>query len=256
MVEDRVRALAGGASWRLVWRNEVGGLTYEFGTASDRRFFKWAPSGSGLDLSAEVVRLRWAAEWTTVPQVIDAGADTDGSWLVTAALEGENAVESRWIANPERAVAAIGRGLRALHDALPVAACPFSWSAADRVADAHRRATAGLINPAVFHAEHQHLAVQDALGLVAHPPEVDRLVVCHGDACAPNTLLDAAGKVSGHVDLGALGVADRWADLAVATWSATWNYGPGWDAALLAAYGSNLDPQRTAYYRLLHDLGP
>jgi aminoglycoside phosphotransferase len=36
-------------------------------------------------------------------------------------------------------------------------------------------------------------------------------VVCHGDACAPNTLIAAEGRWSGHVDLGMLGTADRWA---------------------------------------------
>jgi kanamycin kinase len=51
-------------------------------------------------------------------------------------------------------------------------------------------------------------------------------------------------------------VADRWADLAVATWSLGWNYGPGWDATLLDAYGVAPDPERTAYYRLLWELGP
>ena len=83
-----------------------------------------------------------------------------------------------------------------------------------------------------------------------------RLVVCHGDACAPNTLLHADGRCSGRVDVGALGLADRWADLAVATWSTRWNYGPGWEGWLLDAYGIDADPERTAYYRLLWDLGP
>jgi kanamycin kinase len=87
-------------------------------------------------------------------------------------------------------------------------------------------------------------------------PPPDRLVVCHGDACAPNTLIGADGRWSAHVDLGALGVADRWADLAVATWSARWNYGPDWEQPLLDAYGVAADPERTAYYRLLYDLGP
>jgi kanamycin kinase len=36
----------------------------------------------------------------------------------------------------------------------------------------------------------------------------------HGDACAANTLIDDAGRSSGHVDLSDLGVADRWADRA------------------------------------------
>jgi kanamycin kinase len=69
--------------------------------------------------------------------------------------------------------------------------------------------------------------------MLADIPPADGLVVCHGDSCAPNTLLTGDGRWSGHVDLGALSVADRWADLAVATWSTTWNYGPGWEMPLL-----------------------
>jgi aminoglycoside phosphotransferase len=45
-------------------------------------------------------------------------------------------------------------------------------------------------------------------------------------------------------------------DLAVATWSVDWNYGPQWESLLLSAYGIDPDPDRTRYYRLLWDLGP
>jgi hypothetical protein len=65
----------------------------------------------------------------------------------------------------------------------------------------------------------------------------------------------AHGRWSGHVDLGRLGIADRWADLAIATRSAGWNYGPGWERLLLDAYGVEPDPERTRYYGLLWDLG-
>jgi kanamycin kinase len=92
--------------------------------------------------------------------------------------------------------------------------------------------------------------------MIAEPPPIDRLVVCHGDACAPNTLLGDDGDCAGHVDLGMLGTGDRWADLAVATWSTHWNYGPGWEQRLLEAYGVSPDEARTRYYRLLWDLGP
>ncbi|MFQ1004018.1 hypothetical protein [Modestobacter sp. SSW1-42] len=64
------------------------------------------------------------------------------------------------------------------------------------------------------------------------------------------------GAWAGHVDLGSLALADRWADLAVATWSTRWNYGPGWEQPLLDAYGIADDPARTAYHRLLWDAGP
>ncbi|WP_157236707.1 phosphotransferase [Promicromonospora sukumoe] len=88
---------------------------------------------------------------------------------------------------------------------------------------------------------------------LADPPPVDRLVVCHGDATVPNTLLDGAGRFAAHVDVGDLGVADRWSDIAVTTRSVTRRYGPGLEPLVLAAYGVAPDPDRTAYYRALWD---
>jgi kanamycin kinase len=255
-VPPAVRALAGDDPVTPVWINELGGITFAIGAGRQLRFVKWAPAGSGLDLAAEAARLRWAARYTPVPRLLGEGTDRTGTWIVTRALPGQMAVAARWKADPRTAVTAIGQGLRALHDALPVRDCPFSWMAADRLADARRRAARGLIDPAQWNSEHQHLDVPQTLSLLADIPPEDQLVVCHGDSCAPNTLLTDDGRWSGHVDLGDLGVADRWADLAVATWSTTWNYGPGWEIPLLDAYGVALDPARTRYYRLLWELGP
>ncbi|PQM49656.1 Aminoglycoside 3'-phosphotransferase [Mycobacterium talmoniae] len=80
-------------------------------------------------------------------------------------------------------------------------------------------------------------------------------MVCHGDACAPNTLLDEDGRCCGHVDLGELGVADRWADLAVATLSLGWNYPGQWQDDFFTAYGVEPDPVRIGYYRRLWNAG-
>jgi kanamycin kinase len=255
-VPRAVAALAAGRTLAPVWENELGGLTFEMGDGPARRFVKWAPAGSALDLAAESARLAWAVAYTPVPRVVDAGTDDQGSWIVTLPVPGENAVTERWRSEPATAVRAIGAGLRALHDTLPVAACPFSWHAADRVAVAHARADARQIDPARWNPDHHGITIRDALRRVDDIPKGTRTVVCHGDACAPNTLLTADGSWSGHVDLGALGVGDQWADLAVATWSCEWNYGPGWQSTLLDAYGITPDPARTAYYRLLWDLGP
>jgi kanamycin kinase len=252
-VPPAVQVLAGRDPLRPVWRNERGGLTFEITGSDGRRFVKWAPVGSGLDLAPEVPRLRWAVSFTPVPRVLDAGADETGAWLLTAGLPGDSAVSARWRADPHTAATAIGSGLRALHDRLPVGDCPFSWDVEQRLA---RVRTSGGHAPAQWKPDHAGLSPREALARLADPPPVDRLVVCHGDACAPNTLLDDDGVWSGHVDLGTLGVADRWADLAVATWSLDWNYGPGRQPVLLAAYGIEPDPVRIAYYRLLWDLGP
>ncbi|QAY59210.1 aminoglycoside 3'-phosphotransferase [Microbacterium protaetiae] len=228
-VPDRVQRLARGAALTPVWINELGGITFR---TNDARYIKWGPRHPELDVIAEAERLAWAAVYASVPRVLDAGRDAGEGWLVTAAIDGSSAVDPRWIAEPRAAVRAVGQGLRVLHDALPVDQCPFEWSVPSRLGDATGR---GIHVP-------DHLRV---------PPPVDVLVVCHGDACCPNTLLDDAGEPVAHVDLGSLGVGDRWADIAVASMSTEWNYGPGWDDELIAAYGVEPDRERLAYYRAL-----
>ncbi len=254
-IPSAVRELAAGRSLRAVWRNADGGLTFQLDLGAARQFVKWTPAGNGIDLSAEAVRLRWSARFSAVPQVLDEGADGTGSWLVTAGLPGRVAVDDHWKRDPGTAVRAIGAGLRALHEELPVADCPFDWSAEARLEAARSRAVAGRIDPGDWREDLRHLGPVDrALGLLADIPPVDELVVCHGDACAPNTLIGDDGTCTGHVDLGALGVADHWADLAMATWSTGWNYGPGWEEPLLEAYGVEPDQERITYYRLLREL--
>ncbi|TWG08006.1 aminoglycoside 3'-phosphotransferase [Saccharopolyspora dendranthemae] len=245
-----VREIAGGSPVHAVWENELGGMTFRIESAAEVRFVKWSPPG--LSLSPEVERLRWAAKYAVVPRVLDHGSDSTGEWMVTAGLPGRSAVDDRWIAEPGTAVRAIGSGLRALHETVPVADCPFDWSAEVRTTVARRKAAAGSIDQADWPPELPRVAsIEEALDVLADAPPVDRAVVCHGDACAPNTLIGDDGRFAGHVDLGGLGVADRWADLAIATMATRWNYGPGWEGALLDAYGISPDQDRTTYYRLL-----
>jgi Mrp family chromosome partitioning ATPase len=63
-----------------------------------------------------VVDLDSQARRVALPRLLDRGADDEGSWIVTAGLAGESAVEERWKALPATAVEAIGRGLRLFHD--------------------------------------------------------------------------------------------------------------------------------------------
>lgn len=208
-IPELVRRHARLRDLEAVWANELGGLTFRDGD----RFLKWNPVTSGLDLEDERARLAWAAPRHPVPEVLDFARDDRGQVLVTAALQGTGAVTDGWRSRPREAVHAIAEGLRMLHR-LPAGECPFvcPW---------------------------------------AEIPEVPTgdLVVVQGDPCAPNTIIGADGRFVGHVDLGSLGTADRWADLAVASMSLDWNYGPGWQDEFFAAYGVERDEARIRLYR-------
>ena len=230
-IPSSVRAFAGERSTRVLWRNELGGLAIAI-DGDDPLVVKWSPP-DGPALAGETERMRWLAARHPAPVVREHRVVDDGELLVTEALPGEGAASTRWLRAPETAVRAIAEGLRRLH-ALPVEGCPWSWLPADRIRSA--RAAGGAV-PA---------ELEDA-------PSVDRLVVGHGDACAPNTLLDETGGFLATVDVGRLGLADRWSDLAVASMSLEWNYGPGLEPRFWEAYGVAPDAERVAYYRALWD---
>jgi kanamycin kinase len=58
-----IEFLAAGLTVELVWRNELGGLTYRLGSELGTRYLKWAPANSGIDLEEEAHRLTWAIEF-------------------------------------------------------------------------------------------------------------------------------------------------------------------------------------------------
>lgn len=233
-VPPAVRAAAGPAPIEGIWLNALGGTTYSIGQAEEARYAKWSagnPPPAEADLFKEAQRMKWAGEFTTVPEVLCCDQYTDGQLLVTAALPGHSAVSDLGKSDPVRSALAVGAGLRHLHDALPAESCPFSWDLESRI---------------------QHLPAEQQAELLAEAPDLD-LVVCHGDACLPNTIINDHHEFSAHVDLGNLGLADRWADLSIAAWSTVWNYGPGFEQYVYQGYGIEPDESKISFYRRVWD---
>lgn len=253
VIPEALARLIDGRPYEAVWRNAIGGWTARVEEAASSVFVKWAPRSFGDDLASEVERLRWASTRLRVPIVLDSGSNDDGSWFFSRDLNAESAVSPKWKLDPLRASTAIGRGLRALHDTLDVDSCPFEWSLPGRRRNVEQRFHEGLLRDHVLGWELEGLRIDDAMDELRETPDED-LVVCHGDACAPNTLLDDTGAWTAHTDLGRLGVGDRWADLAVASWSTVWNYGPGWEETVYDAYEIEPNAPKIRYYRLLWDL--
>jgi kanamycin kinase len=232
--------------WVTTWR-----LT---GPDGEVRFAKVDTAGRFPTLRAESERMVWAAPYLRVPAVVALEHLGDTTILVTEALPGRDGTDPVWRDDLTGLVRALGRGLRSFHDAVGEEWCPFRFDTAHALEHVRRRVGAGDVDPAGFHREHAGLTPAAALAeLEATAPVDEDLVVCHGDYCPPNALLEG-GRVTGYVDLGELGVADRWWDVAVGGWSTAWNFGEALEPLFYESYGITADPQRIRFYRLLYDL--
>lgn len=256
-VPRAIAAIAEHHPVELVWQNAAGGITARIDRPTGSVFAKWNPAGSGESLAAEAGRMRWLAQAGTVPAarvptapvptipvptVLEVRSEPGGELLVTAAIIGASIVAAEGRRDPVAAAAALGEGLRRLH-ALPVADCPFpapDWTASADLIEHRDPARPG------------GRGDRGEAGGPGAPTDPADLVVCHGDPCAPNTLI-RDGAFAGLVDLGRLGVADRWSDLAIASWSLEWNGMEEAEPAFWRAYGIEPDAARIAGWRARWD---
>ena len=149
-------------------------------------------------------------------------------------------------------------GFATLH-ATNISACPFDQSRRVRVAAAEARVRAGLVREDDFDDARQGRTAMDLYAeLVGRSPASEDRTFTHGDYCLPNVVLmeDGAGgfRVSGFVDCGNAGIADRYQDLALCARSVADNFGDEWVRPLFARYGlDSVDQDKLAYYQLLDE---
>ncbi|WP_269845463.1 APH(3') family aminoglycoside O-phosphotransferase [Caulobacter endophyticus] len=216
-------------------------------------FLKSGTGAVATDIRAEARRLAWLAGRAPVPTVL-ALDDRDGEVrLLTTAVPGVSAHD--WLeAHPESAaalVAELARMLAALH-ALPVAGCPFDATPAVRVEEAARRLAEGLVDADDFDDERAGADPEDLLvQLHAGVPAAPDLVVAHGDCTLDNILVEDS-RPTGFIDVGRLGIADRWQDLALIRRSLS-EFEDGLSDLLLTAYGAPQDQAREGFHLLLDE---
>jgi kanamycin kinase len=238
-------------AYRLIPELTTWRLTHPDGSV---RYAKVDTGGRYPSLKGEAERMVWAAAYLPVPVVVALEQMGSSTILITQGLPGRDATDPMWSNDRPGLVRAIGRGLAAFHGAIEEEWCPFRFDLGRALDHVHERAAQGDIHPDQFHEDHQHLTVAAALSqLEDTAPDIEHLVVCHGDYCPPNMLL-TDGVVTGYVDLGELGVADRWWDIAVGAWSLGWNFGSEYEPLFYEGYGVDPDPDRITFYRLLWEM--
>lgn len=221
------------------------------------RAFSAVPTARPLFDEAE--RLGWMhAVGLPVPAVLQYHEWKGREYLLLTAVPGSDAANKHPVERHGAIVGALAAGLRSLHTT-NISACPFDHTPRVRVAAAEARVRAGVVREDDFDdARHGRSARELYAELTATPTPPEDRVFTHGDYCLPNVMLldDGAGgfRVSGFVDCGNAGVADRYQDLALCARSVAQNLGPEWVPTLFANYGiQRADDAKLAYYQLLDE---
>lgn len=249
--------LLAGYKWRLNPGGQSGGAVYRLlaKKGAPDLFLKFGVGPVADDLMDEAVRLRWMASHLCVPKVLLFHWAPDAAWLLTTAVQGETAyilLESR-TRDRTAIVDALARFLLDLH-AVRVGTCPFRSDPADRIARGRVRIDAGLVDTTDFDEERAGWSAEDVWEAMQaiRPGEVDA-VVTHGDYSLDNVLIDG-GVVSGCIDVGRAGVADRYQDLAI-MWNNLGEFGPALQRRFLRTYGiAKLDRRKLDFHLMLDEL--
>lgn len=207
------------------------------------------------DITDEMARLVWLAPRIAVPTLVHFARDADAAWLVTHVVQGETAYQLL-VRAPEEGgtvVDALADFLRKLHG-IPVVDCPFVADQRFRLRHARARIDAGLVDEEDFDvaragwSAEQVWAALEPLRPVAADP-----VVTHGDYSLDNLLL-RDGAVIGCIDLGRVGIADRYQDVAI-LWNCLGEFDETLRDRFLDRYGARpLDRDRLDFHLLLDEL--
>ncbi|MFJ4767629.1 APH(3'') family aminoglycoside O-phosphotransferase [Streptomyces uncialis] len=249
--------------WSPVTTGESGAAVFRSTDAT--RYAKCVPAADAADLEAERDRVTWLSDHGVPgPRVLDWQSGDAGVCLVTSAVPG---VPADQVPAEDLRVAweHIAEAVRRLHEA-PVSQCPFRRSLDTMVAVASDVVARDAVNPEFLPTDQRQTPTAELLDRLT--PQVPRrreqetadTVVCHGDLCLPNIILDPRTlDVSGFIDLGRLGSADRYADLALLLANAreTWTdeeQAQAADRSFARRYGITLDHDRLRFYLHLDPL--
>ncbi|NNU82287.1 aminoglycoside 3'-phosphotransferase [Geobacillus sp. BMUD] len=161
--------------------------------------------------------MEWLQGKLPVPKVLGYEKDEKKTYFLMTKVPGEMACADKYLKDPEQLTTMLAEGVQMLWN-VDIRNCPYSWNLEKKLQMAKYRVENNLVDiddaePGTFGEngfQNPHHLLE---WLNKNKPE-EELVLSHGDFCLPNIFL-ANGKVSGYIDLGRAGIADKWQDIAL-----------------------------------------
>lgn len=213
----------------------------------------------------EVALMRWLKNKLPVPQVLAYECSEGKSFLLMSKLPGEMACTPRFLRRPERLFQLMSEALH-MWWSVDFSAYPEKSNLDKKLHAAQHAVENNLVDTTNVELDtfgkngfENPQALLD--WLVENRPETEDLALTHGDFCLPNVFLTEEG-VSGFIDLGRGGVADKYQDVALCYRSLKDNFAGRQGGAVFnadmnmffAALKMEPDWGKIKYYRLLDEL--
>ena len=215
-------------------------------------YLKVDSRASKHSLLQEKLKLDWLKNRLPVAEVLLFAEDERDEYLLLSEIPGVDASDDSLKNDIPRTVEQLANGLKIIHS-LPIENCPFDARLEYKIEIARERMISGLVDEKDFDRERQGRTAKDLfIDLLANVPPDEDLVFTHGDFCMPNVILEN-GNLSGFVDWGSAGVADRYQDIALLTRSIGYNFGEDWEENVFEIYGIEPDWKKIHFYRLLDE---
>lgn len=203
-------------------------------------------------LKQEKTKLEWLVNRLPVPEVVMFAENENAEYLLLSEVSGVDASDDFWKGNERKVIEQLANGLEMIHG-LPIKDCSFSARLDGKIKLAEERMKKGLVDENDFDEERLGRTAEDLFRELTETEAPDEdPVFTHGDYCLPNIILEKE-KLSGFVDWGNAGVADKYQDIALLARSVESNFGVVWTQYLFDALGLKPNWRKIRFYALLDE---
>lgn len=214
----------------------------------------------------EVRVCKWLRGKLPVPEIIEYTVAEDKAYCLMTRIHGKMLCEDVYMNDPELLLGLVTQALKLLWS-VDIRECPCDNSLDIQLEMARYQVENNLVQienaePETFGKNGFSSPAELFCWLEDHRQE-EELVFSHGDFCLPNVLADG-DKVTGFIDLGRMGIADRWRDIAICDRSLRHNFEGAYNGGipykgyssdrLLKSLGIKEDKEKCDYYILLDEL--
>lgn len=210
--------------------------------------------------------MKWLQDKLPVPKVLAYEKDEERNYLLMTKIPGEMSCAEQYMNNPEQLVNLLAEGLKMLWK-VDVSNCPYKNGLEEKLQLAQYNVENNLVDvnnvePETFGEKGFESPDHLLKWLMLNKP-TEEIVFSHGDFCLPNILL-LDDKISGYIDLGKAGIADKWQDIALCYRSLLYNFDGKYNGGLtyegyspdmlFKCLGIEPDVDKLKYYILLDEL--